>query len=186
MKYICFLVISTVIFPFNLLFAEMETEEDTLTRLSDTFFKLFEKGQVDRIPKLFHFPSSSSPDSVAKDTKFIVAGMRTFLREFGKIKSTQPASYQESCLDFRIGAGTPDYWANHPNYERRIYKISFSKVGDGYILFEFCKIEVEWQIGFMRFALPVSNAKAETTLSDIGKLLWQLKEVLSSKPNIEM
>lgn len=136
----------------------------------------FEKEEIKNIPKLFHFPTTSTSDVVAKDKKYIVASISAFLREFGNISNKELASYQEQSQDFSIGAENIEYWQNYLDFERMIYKVSFSKAGKGYILFDFCKITAKWQIGFVRFALPITNPKADQMLSDIGKIIWQLKE----------
>ncbi len=176
MKPTCFFIMFILIFPCCLLFAEEETEEDTLTRLSKAFFGRFNTKHIAKTPKLFHFPPTSLPEIKAKDTKYISAGMRVFLREFGNISNERQVYYQEPSQDFRIGAGTDEYWQNHPDFERWIFKVSFSKAGEGYIRFDFCKITAKWQIGFVRFALPVINAQADQIFSDIGKIIWELKE----------
>jgi hypothetical protein len=176
MKHICILTIIAMALPFNLLFAQMETREDTLTKVSYTFFALYKKGQTGNIPELFHFPPSDSQSQVDKDTKYIAASIKAFREEFGEIKNKKLVSYQKPSQDFRIGVGGVDYWQNHLDFERLTYSVNFSKAGEGYLLFDFCNISSKWQIGFLRFALTLSNPKSEQIFSEIGKIMWELKQ----------
>ncbi len=169
-------IVVIFIVPFSLLFAQTETDDDAQTRISKTFFKWLEKGQTERIPTLFHFPPSDSQDQVTKDTKYVVAAIDAFLREFGDISNKKLVTYQIPSQDFRIHTGNIEYWQSHLDFERLTYSVTFSKAGEGYILLDLCNISSKWQIGFLRFALTLANDKSGDMFGEIGKIMWELKQ----------
>ena len=176
MKKILVLLALLCVLPSGVLVAQTDADEEAREKLVMTFFALFEKGETQKLAALFHFPPSDSQAQVDKDTKYLAGAIDAFHREFGDITARKPVAFQKPSQDFRLHAGTIEYWQSHLDFERQAYNVTFSKAGDGYILFDMCNISSKWQIGFLRFALPHDNLKAGDILSEIGKVMWELKQ----------
>lgn len=155
---------------------DFATLEDTLTKMSQTFFHLLAAKKTNNLTKYFHFPPNSTPAEKAKDKKYIAAALKAFTKEFGSVSDKKLVTFQEPSQDFRLGSGNMEYWQNHLDFERHIFQVSFSKTGEGYILLDYCNIIGKWQIGFVRFALPLYNPLVRKKFTTIGEIMWSLKQ----------
>lgn len=156
-----------------------------ISKIEEQYFKYSELGQIHKMPALFHYPEGISEKSRDEDAKEIIFFINQVEKELGHIKNHKLVTEQELSIGVSIGSATNDYWNDHKNFVRRIYKVKFDKIGIGYVLFDFCKISKKWEIGFVRYHLPISNDKAKQVFQKISeKFVNRIKEKTDSQSHI--
>lgn len=149
------------------------TKNEELLELINDFFNCLEYSDFSTASDLFHYPQNYSPEEVQKDKVAVAKILELLSNSFGKINSHVVNMEAEKIISLQVGSGDIPYWQKHPKYLLKIYKVNFSKYGDGFITITICNLLNKYEIREVKYGLGESKPNAIQMLQEAAKSLTE-------------
>jgi hypothetical protein len=149
-------------------------KNDTLEKtdfLAQRFFISMAKSAFEDTAAQFHYPLHYTPSERSKDITAVSHMLKVMQKEFGLLLTHKLLEKEYRYYAVTASGGDVPYWQQHPYFLERVYQVTFSKDGSGYVIIRFCKITEVWEIQSVGYGLPAERAGAKKRITDILKTL---------------
>lgn len=153
-----------------------------LKALASEFFTHIEKSEFEAAAALFHYPPTYTPKERSHDAAAVSRMLEFFAEEFGSPKSPRASESPAQYWSVAAMGGNIPYWQANPVLLQSWYDVAFTKEGDGYVLFQFCKLSSEWEIRAAAYALPAQRPGSKARVMEIGEKMMQIMKPFMGEP----
>jgi hypothetical protein len=153
-----------------------------LKALASEFFTHIEKSEFEAAAALFHYPPTYTPKERSHDAAAVSRMLEFFAEEFGSPKSPRASESPAQYWSVAAMGGNIPYWQANPVLLQSWYDVAFTKEGDGYVLFQFCKLSSEWEIRAAAYALPAQRPGSKARVMEIGEKMMQIMKPFMEEP----
>lgn len=165
--------IGRIVFLIVLMFASgAPAQEEVFSEKTGRFVEAYNQKDFAGLAGLFHYPKEYTEAERRADREAIVRTLRMYFDEFGKIVKFEKVENPPFHYFVMIGGADIPYWEAHPEGDKRTYKVTFSREGEGYLVLVFSYILKEWEIRQVNYGLPAGKPRSEKRVSAIFQK-WQ-------------
>jgi hypothetical protein len=175
MKKTAIFLASITLFVSAVSLASAEQDSATaLKALESAFFTHIGKSEFEAAAALFHYPPTYTPKERSHDAAAVSRMLEFFAEEFGSPKSPRASESPAQYWSVAAMGGNIPYWQANPVLLQSRYDVAFTKEGYGYVMFQFCKLNSQWEIRAVAYALPAQRPDSKARVMEIGEKLIQI------------
>jgi len=123
--------------------------------------------------RLMHIPPAYQGAERDKEERVMGRGFRFLRDRFGGASEAQPPMSDPQMVAVLWASGDEAYWSKHSQSSKATFPVKFSKLSNGYVQIEACKIGDKWEIRAVHYGLPLSNPSSAPMIqminSDLSK-----------------
>jgi hypothetical protein len=146
---------------------------DEAVRIAREWFACDHRDDNSCAAALLHIPPDYAGQALKRERRSVVNGVKIIRERFGYIRALGPPVTAPGIVALTWAAGTQEYWVRYPETAIATFPVTYSKLSDGYLQAEVCRIGSGWQLKAIRYGLPVSNPSSapmiEMTNRELGK-----------------
>jgi len=117
---------------------------------------------------LMHIPPIYRGEARRQEERLLGGGFNLLRDRFGGVSDVKPPTTDFRMAELFWSSGNADYWREHPRSYKATFPVKFSKLSDGYVQIEACKIFSKWQIRAIHYGLPMSNPSSKPMIESIN------------------
>jgi hypothetical protein len=154
------------------------SDHSEINNVAKRFFYLISQEDYMGASKLFHYPPNYTQEEIKKDIEAVSKFLEAMGTSFGKLSGPVPYTGSNRIMSLQIGGGDIPYWKDHPDYLSKLYEVSFSKYGTGYVTLSLCNLTNNWEIREAKYGLDASLKNSVMLLQEAAshvQLLFQSK-----------
>ena len=136
-------------------------------------FKYLKNNDFDKAAGLFHYSPDFSKKEKITEKKHMKEWLVFIRKEFGRIESYKNAS-PVKCYQVIILPQDFKYWKKIPLEYSLVYKVQFSKLGEGYIAIDYSYIKNIPEIRTIHYGLPLSKSGSKKIIYNIGNKMLNI------------
>ncbi len=178
--------ISFLLFLLMLPFASeslgQETTNDQVKSFTDSCMKAIQAGNFDEAARSFHYPANFSPEELEKDRNAVKLGLMELCKIFGTFEGSELVQRPVSFYLFAVGGGNLRYWEKYPESIQVKYEATFSKEGEGFVIFNVVRISGKFELRSAAFGIPIDSPNAKERMGKIAQHMMDFRESLSKQP----
>ena len=141
---------------------------DAAVRLGGEWFNCDRLNDPGCAVNLMHIPPMYMGAAREREERTMARGFRFLRDRFGSISDVQPPTTGFHMVDVFWASGDAKYWSEHSQSSKATFPVRFSKLSDGYVQIEVCKIYSKWQIRAVHYGLPLSNPSSRPMIEMIN------------------
>lgn len=160
-------------------------EQDVAIALKDLASELFThigKSEFEAAAALFHYPPTYTPKERSHDAAAVSRMLEFLAEEFGSPKSPRASESPAQYWSVAAMGGNIPYWQANPVFLQSRYEVAFTKEGVGYVLLQFCKLNSQWEIRAVAYALPAQRPDSKARVMEIGEKMMQIMKPFMGEP----
>lgn len=160
-------------------------EQDVAIALKDLASELFThigKSEFEAAAALFHYPPTYTPKERSHDAAAVSRMLEFLAEEFGSPKSPRASESPAQYWSVAAMGGNIPYWQANPVFLQSRYEVAFTKEGVGYVLLQFCKLNSQWEIRAVAYALPAQRPDSKVRVMEIGEKMMQIMKPFMGEP----
>jgi hypothetical protein len=146
-----------------------EQIDDELKAFTDRCIEAIQNRNFEGAAKLFHYPSNYSPDELARDRDAVKLGLSELSNAFGTYGESKVVQGSVNSYIFAIGGGNLRYWEKYRESIEVRYVTTFSKEGEGFIIFKVVHISEKLELRSAAFGIPLNAPGARERMEKIGR-----------------
>jgi len=128
---------------------------------------------------LLYMPPDYAGQALERERRSVVHGVKIIRERFGYIRALGPPVDNPDIVALTWAAGTQEYWARHPETAIATFPVTYSKLSEGYLQAEVCRIDAVWQLKAIHYGLPLSNPSSAPMIEMTNK---ELASAATSRP----
>ena len=130
----------------------------------------------------FHMPSTESKPDQEREREFVQRGLAILHDEFGGFGEAEALAAEPKALTVGIETGDAAYWQNKRDVKRRMYRVRFERIGDGYLLVDLTSVTGKSEIRRVAYGISADNGEQLIVLRRAAKRLSSLLDQLKEQP----
>lgn len=162
-----------VLLPYLVTCQTQQAQIEEAVKLTDNCIELLKHNELEQIAYLFHFPPEYNEQQIQDDIKDIQEWVVGLKKEFGTLVNAKRLNEPAQYIDLSIGGGNIPYWERHPEFINVVYKASFQKEKDGFIIFWVVDISKKLELKTIGYGLPANDPLARERIMEIGEKMMQ-------------
>ena len=141
-----------------------------IVRLTNKYLK---NGDFKNLTSLYRLPSYFSESKIIEERQGIEDALNLLSNEFGSISDLNVNQEKVKWINLEIIGGDVDFVKSNPNFTQYVFKVNFSKLGNGFIIIRLYENKANPKIRSVGYALTDSPQNRDV-IKHIGKKLMNL------------
>ena len=161
-----------------------ETTYDQVKSFTDSCIKAIQGGNFDEAARSFHYPPNFSPEELEKDRNAVKLGLMELCKIFGTFEGSRLLQRSVIFYQCAVGGGNLRYWEKYPESIQVKYEATFSKEGEGFIIFNVVRISEKFELRSVAFGIPIGSPDAKKRMEKIFVHMTDFMKRLENGPEI--
>jgi len=174
-----------LILPFASESLGQEPTNDQVKSFTDSCIKAIQSGNFDEAARFFHYPPNYSPEELEKDRNGVKLGLMEIIKLFGTVEKAEIVQRPVSFYHFTIGGGDTHYWQRNPQFIEVTYETTFSREGEGFVVFHVVRISKRFELRSAAFGIPIESPNAKERMEKIFLHMMDFMKSLKNGPEIK-
>jgi hypothetical protein len=111
-------------------------------------------GQFDRTARFMHYPPTETPKQRESDEAGVKELLRLAEQKFGAVSVIASEPVVPNSVFLSVGAGTVEYWSEHPGFRRYSWRVAYTRLGQGWLFVDVANTGSAAGLRSLSFAIP--------------------------------
>jgi hypothetical protein len=178
--------ILVLLFLLILLFTSQSSGQEPAYRqvevFTDNCMKIIQSSNFDEAARSFHYPPNFSPAELEKDRNGVKLGLMELCKIFGTLEGSKLVQRPVIFYQCAVGGGTLRYWQKYPESIQVKYEATFSKEGEGFVIFNVVRIFKKFELRSVAFGIPIATPNAKERMEKIAEHMIYFMKSRSKQP----
>ena len=162
-----------------------EPSYDQVKVFTDNCMKIIQSSNFDEAARSFHYPPNFSPEELEKDRNAVKLGLMELCKIFGTAQKAEIVQRPVSFYNFTIGGSDIHYWQRKPQFIQVTYETTFSREGEGFVVFNVVQFSKKFELRSAAFGIPIESPNAKERMEKIFVHMMDFMKSMKNGPEIK-